>query len=1030
MGAILDRFDVTINGQTGYEAYTDIDNFNVTHTPDTMARTATLRIIENDQFYESGNDIAVGHKVIIRAYSEQVVGSLETIAVGTIIDKIVPEDGGAYIEINITDDLYRLDRCFIRFSINSKTITKDLYLFFKDDGSGSGGPGQYVRKAELRELVGSDYFIPFEDMDAIPLHSLRRKKDGERSIYINFNEYEIQYQKKELVFRAAQVDPDDNANALPDQDAPAPDGWFTGSTADLGTDQDWTYRAVASFFVNPDYPTRNTDDTTIENLMRDRVFVGTQQSETGGCGYTSSQLNLTFSYTKGAAVTIRDRHAEGMRVSAYTPGSSDITVSDGDAWTGVATLYYYDTQGAYQEATISSILGDVLTLSASPPGMVAGIRVYGGNQLGIVVAISHANASMYKEIANFTDVVIDGTTYFIREVRSNTSLVLVNANENGDFSGLGASGDMTYPTIEYTGLQIRRLNWDKDKGSVGDLIQFCYDNQLLPINYFFQHIPHVDIIRGRLDRQYKAEVSAVAGAVLTVDDVDGFYPGQRIAYYDTTDSVWREATISTVDYGTVATPVEKITLTAAPTNFASGTIYADCKIAYRQQSCEHSISLEDAFCRCEIVSTTNAALPLLNPDLTSTLAAAPAGSWTITGDADNMVDDKISTMFLLQWQDTGAGLVEGDPEEWGMTPLPWEIARWDMGQLEPVSKVMLQVGYTADTLEIAQDGYLELPLLTVEGCAEDVALGSADKWSPVSSKLIAHQFDPRTPNTGDFFFDCDLLTEFRHVRIVVDRPFFYKQTENFFGTPTRNRDVPILNLQLYKRPQIRYTSQDEEVSQSLLSPTDQITPHIGNHPFAQLTDKGAVISAIAGAGPYVLTVPAGHNIIAGDVVEFWDTSAGEPHSGTDSSTTVASVTATSITVPAKPATLAATDEIGALRRWMLDSTGIWRDLLAKNLLASMFSTIQPILIEENESAQNGWDAQTIAVLRLYENLITLRDGTATVLFDPYIRLRSQVITSSLFGPEKVSGLSWSAYEQSLSLRQYNVTAEQIAAGEE
>lgn len=1029
MGATIDRYDVDINGQSGYEVYVDADAFNIAHTPDTMARTATLRIIENEQFYESGNDIAVGHEVIIKAWRERKTNS-ETLIVGTVIDKIVPEDGGAYIEINITDDLYRLDRCNVRFSINSKTITKDLYLFFKDDGSGSGGPGQYTRKAELRELVGSDYFIPFEDMDTIPLHSLRRKKDGERSIYINFNEYEIQYQKKELVFRNAQVDPDDNSNALPDQDTPAPDGWFTGATADLGVDQDWTYRAVGSFFVNPDFPTRNTDETTIENLMRDRVFPGTQLSETGGLGFTSSQLNLSFTYTKGASVTIRDRHQEGMRVSAYTPGSSDITVSDGDAWTGVATLWYYDSQGAYRTATISSILGDVLTLSATPVGMVAGIRVYGGNQLGVLVTIASTPTTLYKDIVNFTDVVIDDVVYFIREIRDDETLVLVNANETGDFSGLAASGDLTYPTLEYTGLQVRRLNWDKDKGNVGDLIQFCYDNQLLPVNYYFQHVPHLDVIRGRIDRQYKAEVSGVAGAVLTVDDVDGFYPDQSICYYDTTDSVWREATILSVDYGTVATPVEKITLTAAPTNFTSGTIYADCRIAYRQESCEHSISLEDAFCRCEVISTANAALPLLNPDLTSSLAAAPAGSWTITGDADDMVDDSINTMYLLQWQDTGSGLVEGDPEEWGMTPLPWEIAAWDMAQLEPVSKVMLQVGYTADTLEIAPDGYLELPLLTVEGCAEDVALGSATKWSPVSSKCIARQFDPRNPNVGDMFFECDLLTEFRHVRIVVDRPFFYKQTENFFGTPTRNRDVPILNIQLYKRPQIRYTAQDEEVSQSQLAPTGQITPHIGSHPFAQLTNKGAVISGVAGAGPYTLTVPAGHNIVGGDTVAFWDTSAGEPFSGTDSSQVVASVTATTVVVPAIPAGLAATDEVGDIRRWMMDALGIWRDLLAKNLLASMFSDIQPILIEENESAQDGYDAQLIAVLRLYESLITLRDGTATVLFDPFVRLRSQVVTSSLFPPEKVSGLSWNAYDQSMSLRQYNVTAEQIAAGDE
>ncbi len=1025
MGAILDRYTVSINGI----AYTgEVIDPDTRHAPDELARTFSCRLLGVSQYLEAGNDISIGAAVWVTGRRREDPGSPEyTIFRGSVVDKIIPEDRGlSYIDINCIDHTYRTTRTGFKVSINSPTFTREVYLYFKGDGSGAGAPTEYVRKAELRQKSGSDYFIPFEDMDEIPLHSMRRKKADERSVYLHAGEYKTQYLKKEVVFNAAQVNPTDPTEAMPNT-------YVSGTpNPPASTNDDWQYRAIASFFKNPEYPSRNTHVNTIENILRDVVLVGDSLTEAGGAGYPTAMLRESFSYSKGAGVTIPDRLDEGMRVSAHTLGASTITVSDGSAWSGKISLYYIDTQGIRQTRTISGTVGNVVTVTSAFTNMVAGMRVYGCDQLGVLVTLTGPNDTTVNMV-NYTDVLIGSTVYFIREIRDTATLVLVQVTEGDDFSGLAASGTLIYKTVEYTGLQINRLNWDKQKGSVADFYEFCLQKGLLPINYRLFHDPATDHLRGRIVKQYRATVSSAtysAGpntTAIAVDDVDGFYPGKQLGWKaDGTPTVW---TITAINYSS-----ETITVSGdASAISASDLVYANCRIIYRHRAAEHSLSCEDMYCRAEVIATANMTFPLLSSTTSGTLAAAPTdptltGTWTITGGLDEMVDDTPTTMYLLAWEATASGALEGDPAQWGMEPLPWAVASWDLGEVLDIDQFVLQMGYTSDNpdFNIRDNNLLELPLMTIEGSPDDS--GSPSSWAPLSSECVARQFNPTTPNSGQLNFKCDLLRNIRHVRICVNRPFFYKQGETNAGTPVRRRDVPILTFQIYRKPQIRYTAADETVSRDQLAANEQITPYIDQVPFAQLTNKGATVSAISAFAPWVLTVPAGHNIVAADLVEFFDTSADVPFAGSNSQTAVISVTATSITVGTLPAGFAAGDKVGAARRWMLDALGVWRDLYMPNTVNNFFRQVQPLLLLEDESAQNGWDAQQIAVLRLFENLLSVRDATGEALWDPTIPLYCQVFNSNIFNPELVMGIAFTGYQMSIQGRNYNDSIEVISEG--
>lgn len=198
-------------------------------------------------------------------------------------------------------------------------------------------------------------------------------------------------------------------------------------------------------------------------------------------------------------------------------------------------------------------------------------------------------------------------------------------------------------------------------------------------------------------------------------------------------------------------------------------------------------------------------------------------------------------------------------------------------------------------------------------------------------------------------------------------------------------------------------------------------------PFCEITNKGGDISLIA---VLTLTVGTGHNFEDGDTIEFWDTSADSPFAGTNSSASVVSHTATTITVSAIPAGLAVGDKVGIARRWLMDVTGTFRDFLAKTAYSQMFENVTPVQRIEDESAQNGWDAQQIAATRQWDSMLTVRDGKLQCKFDPHIKLYSQVVGSGFFAPEMVMGISYAGYDMSLQLRSYNRTIEAIADGTE
>lgn len=1020
----LDRFDFFINN----EDYSDeVVEPRVEKTPDTLGRTAQFTLPRvKDQWFEAGSDIAVGREIIVDVRGKRNPADLLRIFRGLVEIKTVPEQGGGRtIDVGCVDHTYPMTREKFRLSVNSRTFTRQLRLYFKDDNSGAGAPTQYVRRAELRVIDGGGDYIPFEDMDKVPLHSMRRSKAGERSKFITPDSYQTLYKRKEVVFSIAQVDKDDPTLALPNH-------YVSGTpNPPASTNDDWDFKAIADFFRNPQYPTRNIDANTIENVFLD-VLTRDPNTDIGGCGYDATMFQLSYSYSKGAQVIIPDRLNEGMLVTAYTLGASTVTVSDGTAWAGKTSLTYKDTQGVEQTRTISGVVGDVITVTSAFTNLVAGMRLYGCDQIGRLVTLTGVGEDV-EEFVNYTTVEVGGTKAHIREIRDATTFVIVNTDETDDFSWLGASGTLIYHTLEYIGLQLNRLTWDKERGAFKDFYEFCHRSDLLPVNCRLSHLPHINKIRLRRYTQYRGIVLGTpvysAGPDTTeivLDDVDGFYPLRNIVWRDD-DGNWQEWDVVEVDYS-----AESITVSGDASAMGDGDyIYPNCWIIFRHTGAEHSLSLSDLFYRAELISTANQVFPVLDANTPSFTYAVPGtphgGTWTIAGDADLLVDDNPDTMYLLRWVDTGPGNLEGDPEYWGMTPLPWPITRWDPGEDEYDSFV-LQVGYPEDNLPTVRqiagvDPPTELPLFTVEGTLDDPSDVDAN-WSPVSSKCVSRQFNPLQPNDpGSLKFPCDLMRRFRGVRITVDRPFFYKVKENIFGQPTRARDVPVVTFQLYRKPQIRYAAADETLSEDNLSPDDQITDHIGERPFACIVNKGGEIALIA---TLTLTVGSDHNFVDGDRVSFWDSSEGVPF--TDSSE-VTSHTATTITVSAKPAGLAVGDMVGDIRRWLLDPLGRWLDFYMPIADSQMFQFTKPPLVVEDETPQNGWDGQQLVALRLWEALSTIRDGRGYILHDPHIKEFDQVVNSNLFAPEMVMGISFNGFHMTIQTRQFNLTVEEVAVEE-
>lgn len=1025
---MLDRLDLAVNGRD----YTDEGvRILIEKTPDNLARTLQLAIPRLEQYFEAGNDISVGREIFTTCRSQRNPADIMCIFRGLIETKTIPEQGGITVtHLACVDHTYPMTRESFKLSVNSRTFTRQLRLYFKDDNSGAGAPTQYVRRAEMRVIDAGGDYVPFEDMDAVPLHSMRRSKTGERSKFITPDSYQTLYLRKEVVFSIAQVDKDDPTLALPNHyvsGTPNPPDGVDGTDND-----DWDYKAIADFFKNPLYPTRNIDPNTIENIFT-TILTADSNSEDGGCNYDISMLQLSYSYSKGAGVTIPDRLDEGMLVTAYTIGASTVTVSEGTAWAGKTTLSYTDTQGVNQTRTISGVVGDVITVTSVFTNLVEGMRLHGCDQVGRIVTLTGLGESV-EQMVNYTTVEVGGTKAHIREIRDATTFVIVNTNETDDFSWLAGNGTLIYHTIEYTGRQVNRLTWDKDKGSFKDFYEFCHRNDLLPVNCRLCHVPDINKIRLRRHTQYRGIVigsPAYSGGAdtteIAVDDVDGFYPLKNIVWRDANGD-WQEWDVVSVDYS-----AESITVSGDASDINDQDyIYPNCWIIFRHTGAEHSLSLTDLFYRAELLSSANQVFPVLDSTTVSYTYTAPTDPhghvWTITGNADQLTDDNPDTMYLLRWLVLGAGNLEGDPEYWGMTPLPWPVVAYDPGE-EEYDSFLLQVGYPEDDLPSVRqipgkDPPTELPLFTVEGTLDDPDPDAPDpaNWSPVSSQCVSRQFDPLNPNTGQLKFPCDLMRRFRGVRITCDRPFFFKVSERLDGTPKRARDIPIVTFQLYLKPQIRYSEQDETAAVDAGSPAEQINEHLDERPFACIVTKGGEITNIAAL---VLTVGSGHQFENGDMVAFWDTSTGAPFAD---SAEVTAHTGTTITVDATPAGLANTDLVGDLRRWLLDPLGRWLDFYMPIAADQIFQFTKPPLIVQDESPQNGWDGQQLVALRLWEALTTVRDGRGSAVHDPHILEYDSVVNSNLFAPEMVMGLTFQNYSMTIQTRNYNNTLEETIEG--
>lgn len=1020
----LDKVEsVLING-TEYVKYFGLPT--ITKAPDDLYRSLVISTIDDElgQALDGDNDIQTGHEIIVKYYQEDRIGTAELVVAfrGIITAKNTNEKGGRTgLELQAMDHGYRLRAHRGRLSATSQTRSRELFLYFKDDGSGSGAPQQYARLAELRvyDPIGATYHIPREQMDTVPFSSMRRIKTGELSKYISSNEYEVAQLKKEVLFRAAQLDADSGL-ALPNT-------YVSGTpNPPASTNEDWQYKARASFFLSPEYPNRNVNANTVERKLR-ALFVADPKSDDGGGGFDADQLRTTHAYTKGSTSYIPDRLQEGHYVSAIS--GADVTVSDGGGFSTGDRVTWIDTQGLAQSGTVDSVSGDVLTLSAVPTGLVVGGRLVGG----LIAACSVTLAGLgddTDDMENYNDVLIGGNVYFIREIRDDVTLMLVNADEDDDFSGLGASGTLYYQTIEYTGIQITRLNWKKEDGRLEALLQRLEDDLITPANYRFAYDPDLNVLRGRTIIAQRGTISAVStstgSADITLDNVDGFYPQDKLCWRDT-DNEWQEFTITEVDYSTETISV------ADPDSLASGMatgdiIHANCSKQYRQGENDSGLDMEALYRRVTTVATANQVFPLLNSSTTSVSPYNPQAAptnWETDGAHGNMTDNTPTTHYNVFRSRTSSGLLDDDPEAWGLLNdttdaeegLPWVIKEWDLGEDIECEQLLLQIGYP-EKKQPSVELVHENPAFTVW-----VKSDGGDAWAPCCSELIARQFDPLNPGRG-VVEQIDLISKFRYVRLCCDLPFYFKVKENVFGTPTRRRDIPVLVFQVYKRSVIRYTELDEDNSQDYGSPAGQITPHLGEQPFAELTALVGTISLVGGSSVTLDSAVDAARYSTGDTVSFFDTSAAEPFSEVR---TVSGVSGSVVSFTASlPAGLAAGDKIGGLRRWLRDFAGNWLDLGAPNTVEKKFKFVDPELILEEESAQNAFDGQMIAARRLYENQLDAKEGVQTAINDPHVKLFQQVVTGTLFEPEMVMGLHINGYNMSVQTRQFNVTVEEMS----
>lgn len=1020
----LDKVEsILING-TEYLKY--FGEPTITKSPDELYRSAALSSIDDelDQWTDGDNDIQTGHEIIIKYYREEAIGTsnLVTVFRGIITSKTVEDEGGRQtLHLTAMDHAYRLRMHKGVLSATSQTSSRDLFLYFKDDGSGAGAPSQYCRLAELRVYDPStaSYVIPREQMDTTPFSSMRRKKSGELSKYITQDEYQVANLKKEVLFSSAQID-GDSGLALPNT--------YVSGTPDppASTNEDWTYKARASFFQSPEYPNRNTNSNTVERKARE-FMLNSPRSDEGGAGFNTSQLRTSHSYTKGSMTYIPDRLGEGHYVSAVS--GSDVTVSDGGGFSTGDTVTWIDTQGIEQSDTISGVSGDVLTLSGTPTGLVAGGRIVGGQIAGCIVTLAGLGDDT-DDMENYNDILIGSDVYFIREIRDDTTLVIVNADEDDDFSGLGASGTLYYQTIEYTGIQITRFDWTKEDGRWEQMLQEWEDDLVTPANYRWWYDPQLDVMRGRTIIAQTGTIQSVSTATgtadITLDNVDGFYPQDPLCWLDTSGD-WQELTITDVDYST-----ETITVTDSD-GIASGmatgdVIYANCRKMYRKGLVEATLDMETLVRRVTCIATANQTFPMLNSSTTSVSPynpQSPPTNWTSEGAHANMTDNSSTSFYNVYRSRTSSGVLDDDPEEWGLVNdttdaeagLPWVIKEWDMGQDEEISEILLQIGYpekNAPSVEIVHEN----PAFTVW-----VKSDGGDAWGPCCSELIARQFNPLQPGRG-VVEEVDLIRKFRYVRLCCDLPFYFKVKENIFGTPTRRRDMPVVQFQVYKRATIRYKSTDEDTSADYGSPAGQITPHLGEIPFAELTAQVGNITLVGGSAVTLDSATDAARYSTGDTVEFFDSSAGAPFAeqGTVSGVSGAVVSfSTSL-----PAGLAAGDKLGGLRRWLRDFAGNWLDLGAPQTVEKKFSILSPEEILEDESAQNGFDAQMIAARRLYENQLDAKEGAQSAINDPYTTLFTQVVTSETGLPEMIMGLHYNGYNCSVQTRQFNQTVEEMS----
>lgn len=516
-------------------------------------------------------------------------------------------------------------------------------------------------------------------------------------------------------------------------------------------------------------------------------------------------------------------------------------ITNTEDWKYYASIYYYDylldDEGKTNSSfTIENTLKTILTMQ--PQGSYEGGCGFTRADISLTKAITagstdtiiNLNNTLYMRPGNMVKIGgtntgddTDGEIAWIESVDDTNTITLDRALAGG---APVATTPLYYETLEYTGITISMFKWNKEDGTVADLLNSGRQDNSIPINYEIFHDPITDKIWGRLISQYEGEPqTGTTDDAIILDDSTGFVPNEPIAWYNGTD--WEASTITEVSGNT-------ITISPAFSTAPDSTLYANCRIVDRLANSESSGSIDVLASRVEVISTRRNPKGLIYIGLNVYANSLP-GAWAYMAGYDQAqypYDGNVTTALIAVDETNSL-----DAED---TLIGYWVSAVDLGSVQHVSKVSVHVGFPNDSFPVKLEH--KLPRFSIHGGIDNPASpGVANAWRfPISSELVNVEFNPREAKASFFVGNTDLVSEMKYLFVVCDSSYHYRKREDALGIANRAFVFPILEVQAYPHDEIVYSPIDTEIAVDAGYSADTIPSTLyDKRPFAEIvTDSG------------------------------------------------------------------------------------------------------------------------------------------------------------------------------------------------